>query len=292
MAEVYKKVEADKIKANQKRSAHKRRLFTAAAAIPILAWIVSQGGSLGWSLLVGIAVSLSTLEYYAMVFPGQAAVQKWVAVGLGLATIGAFLFGGPVIGPVACCGLVVFSFLFFGVTGMIGLGPGGHVTNDWALQLLGYIYIPFLLGHSVWIRNADQGVIWISYLLSFVSIGDTAAYYVGNAFGRHRLAPKVSPGKTIEGAAGGLLASTIIGVLFKLFWLQGVSWGACIAMSVMLSLAAQLGDLVESSVKRSAGVKDSGAILPGHGGMLDRIDGLIFATPVLYYLQLLLVTKS
>jgi phosphatidate cytidylyltransferase len=126
--------------------------------------------------------------------------------------------------------------------------------------------------------------------------GDIFAYFVGKTFGRHKMAPRISPGKTWEGAAASMFASVGVGLLLSLFWGQKipplfqnyqafVSWGMSspiLAVSALLNIAAQLGDLVESAIKRGAGVKDSGAILPGHGGMLDRIDALLFAAPVLW----------
>jgi phosphatidate cytidylyltransferase len=166
---------------------------------------------------------------------------------------------------------------------------------------LGYCGIPLLLLANI--RQQWAGAFLILYLFLVVWTGDTVAYYVGRAIGKHKLAPRVSPGKSIEGGIGSFLGSIAIGVLVFQH-ARGISeflirlhvidqWQGYMAppppvwqiviLSGILNVVAQLGDLVESLLKRGAGVKDSGALLPGHGGMLDRIDALLFAAPVLWF---------
>jgi phosphatidate cytidylyltransferase len=152
-------------------------------------------------------------------------------------------------------------------------------------QVTGFVYVPFLLGHLIWVRDWHKGVIWIFFVLAVLFAGDTAAYYVGKAFGRHKLSPNISPGKTVEGALGGLVANLLVGTLFKKCWLPELSWGFCVGLVVLLGVAGQVGDLVESMLKRSVDLKDSGRAFPGHGGVLDRVDGLLFAAPTLYYFK-------
>ena len=166
---------------------------------------------------------------------------------------------------------------------------------------LGYIAIPLLLLANL--RQQWAGAFLILYLFLVVWTGDSAAYYVGRAIGQHKMAPRISPGKTWEGGVASFVGSIVIGVLvFK--YGQQISMGLLqahlidrwqgyfaptppignvVVLSAFVNVAAQLGDLVESLLKRGAGVKDSGAILPGHGGMLDRIDALLFAVPVLWF---------
>jgi phosphatidate cytidylyltransferase len=166
---------------------------------------------------------------------------------------------------------------------------------------LGYCGIPLLLMANI--RQQWAGAFLILYLFLVVWTGDTAAYYVGRAIGKHKLAPRVSPGKSIEGAIASLLASIGIGVLvfqnaraiseflmsvhlidqWQGYMAPPPSTLNVIVLSGTLNVAAQLGDLVESLLKRGAGVKDSGNLLPGHGGVLDRIDALLFAAPVLWF---------
>jgi len=133
---------------------------------------------------------------------------------------------------------------------------------------------------------------WIFFLLFIVFSGDTGAYYVGSYLGRHKLCPSISPGKTIEGAVGGVISSVIIGYGFKMMVLPQLNPSATIALIIVVNLAAQAGDLFESELKRAGNIKDSGAILPGHGGLLDRIDALLFAAPVIYLFKAYIMIGS
>jgi phosphatidate cytidylyltransferase len=165
----------------------------------------------------------------------------------------------------------------------------------------GYVAIPMAL--LVQIRQLPAGAIWTTYTLLAVWAGDIFAYFVGKALGRHLMSPHISPKKTWEGAAASIVASVIIGTLWiqhapgissallriglidrrdGMFGLEQPQLWPIILLSAVVNIAAQLGDLVESLIKRGAGVKDSGTILPGHGGMLDRIDAMLFAVPVVW----------
>jgi phosphatidate cytidylyltransferase len=173
-----------------------------------------------------------------------------------------------------------------------------------AAAVFAFVYIALPMGMLVQLRQQWAGAFYLLYLLLVVWAGDIFAYFVGKSMGRHLMAPRISPKKTWEGAAASLIASVAVGwLLFHfalplssamlgiglitrrdgLFGLEQPSMGPIIALTIVLNIAAQLGDLVESLLKRGAGVKDSGAILPGHGGMLDRIDALLFAAPILWY---------
>ena len=173
-----------------------------------------------------------------------------------------------------------------------------------AAAVFAFTYIALPLGMLVELRRQWAGAFYLLYLLLVVWAGDIFAYFVGRSMGRHLMAPRISPKKTWEGAAASLVASVVVGwLLFHnalplseallragligrkdgLFGLEQPAMGPVMVLTLVLNVAAQLGDLVESLIKRGAGVKDSGAILPGHGGMLDRIDALLFAAPVLWY---------
>ena len=170
-------------------------------------------------------------------------------------------------------------------------------------SVFAFTYIALPMGMLVQLRQQAAGAIYLLYLLLVVWSGDIFAYFVGKSIGRHLMAPRISPKKTWEGAAASLVASVGIGcLLFRhaeqissallhsglitrpggMYGLEIPDMGPVILLTIALNIAAQLGDLVESLIKRGAGVKDSGAILPGHGGMLDRIDALLFAAPVLW----------
>jgi len=173
-----------------------------------------------------------------------------------------------------------------------------------AASVFAFTYVALPMGMLVQLRQQWAGAFYLLYLLLVVWAGDIFAYFVGKSMGRHLMAPRISPKKTWEGAAASLVASVGVGwLLFHyalplssallraglierrdgMFGLEQPAMGPVILLTILLNVAAQLGDLVESLIKRGAGVKDSGAILPGHGGMLDRIDALLFAAPVLWY---------
>ena len=178
---------------------------------------------------------------------------------------------------------------------------GGYSAAAASVFAFAYIAIPMAL--LVEIRRQPAGAIWVLYTLLAVWAGDIFAYFVGKSLGRHRMSPRISPKKTWEGAVASILASVIIGTLWfhhapqvssallrvglidrrsGMFGLEQPHLWPIILLSAAVNIAAQLGDLVESLIKRGAGVKDSGSILPGHGGMLDRIDAMLFAVPVVW----------
>ncbi len=173
-----------------------------------------------------------------------------------------------------------------------------------AASVFAFTYIALPMGMLVQLREQAAGAFYLLYLLLVVWAGDIFAYFVGKSVGRHLMSPRISPKKTWEGTAASVVASVGVGwLLFRyalplssallqvglierrdgLFGLEQPAMGPVIVLTIVVNVAAQLGDLVESLVKRGAGVKDSGAILPGHGGMLDRIDALLFAAPVLWF---------
>jgi len=156
----------------------------------------------------------------------------------------------------------------------------------WAWTIAGVVYVGWLLSFLVALRGLDAGRYWVFLTLFIIFASDTTAFFVGRAWGKHRLALRISPGKTWEGAVAGVVGAIIIGLaLVKLFDLP-LSYGQAILLSLLVSVFGQLGDLVESLFKRNMGIKESGKLLPGHGGILDRIDSIIFAGVVVYYYAL------
>jgi len=151
----------------------------------------------------------------------------------------------------------------------------------WAWTMAGILYVGWLLSHLVALRGLDDGRNWVFLALFATFASDTAAFFVGRALGRHRLAPRISPGKTWEGTIAGFLGAIIVSLLFTM--LLPISYWQAVLLGFLVSLFGQLGDLAESLLKRNMGVKDSGRLLPGHGGFLDRIDSVVFAGVVVYY---------
>lgn len=168
------------------------------------------------------------------------------------------------------------------LTWAVATWDGQAGDTSWLWTVGAVLYVPLLLAHFLWLREWPDGAAWVALALAGTFATDTGAYATGKALGRHRMAPRLSPGKTWEGAAGGLAGGALgtAGAAALLGLPGGV---AVIGLGLGLSLAAQVGDLAESYLKRSARVKDAGGIVPGHGGLLDRLDSLVFAGPFVYY---------
>jgi phosphatidate cytidylyltransferase len=149
-------------------------------------------------------------------------------------------------------------------------------------QFFGVVYIPFLLSFVVILYSEPEGVHWIFLLMLVVAGSDTGAYYAGSYLGRHKLCPAVSPKKTVEGAIGGLAVAMLLAAVYSSLFIESVSLVFALLFALVVGAVGQAGDLFESEFKRAAGVKDSSALLPGHGGFLDRIDALLFAAPAAY----------
>ena len=141
----------------------------------------------------------------------------------------------------------------------------------------------FPLALLVWVCLRYDGPYWALFTLAVIWVGDTAAFFIGGAFGKQKLAPRISPGKTWVGAGASLAAAMLAAAVAARFFWEGSGYAEPVLLAIALNLAGQLGDLAESALKRNAGVKDSSHLVPGHGGVLDRIDALLFAAPVLWY---------
>lgn len=165
-----------------------------------------------------------------------------------------------------------------------------NLADSYALfcrLLFGLFYVGFLGAHMILLRFLPEGSSWLVICTAITACSDTGAYFVGRSIGRKKLCPNISPNKTIEGAVGGVLAGIAAAAVFAAMLLPSFSWPFLFCAAFLLSLVGIIGDLTESIVKRGTGTKDSGTLLAGHGGILDRVDSLLFAGPVLYYLLLL-----
>lgn len=178
--------------------------------------------------------------------------------------------------------VLTISALFFSLVFLFRIGDIRESAGETALLVLGLLYIPFLMSHLGLLRMMPHGIQWIFLMMVIVMAGDTGAFYVGSTLGKRKLYPVVSPNKSIEGSLGGILGSMAGAFIAKATFFPGLSVFDCIATSLLLGALGQLGDLFESMLKRSFGVKDSGRIFPGHGGMLDRLDSILFAAPAAF----------
>ena len=262
---------------------HISRWLTALILVPIILWILIKGTTLLLAVLVCVVAVFAMGEYLFIAFKNNdVPIDNTIKI-LSYMTSMTLIVS-------ACLGSWKIEFLILSLNLMalsvfvlLKFALNDKVFDIVAKQVLGIIYIPVSLTLLIFIKELDQGVFWIIWLLIVVFSNDTGAFYGGKFFGRHALSPNISPNKTIEGSIGGIITSTLIGFIFSVIFFKDFSLSfLLIPASFMLAIAGQIGDLFESAMKRASSVKDSGRILPGHGGMLDRIDGLLPAIPVLY----------
>jgi phosphatidate cytidylyltransferase len=182
-------------------------------------------------------------------------------------------------------GRVIFTAVLLSVLVLALPRPRGAPISwePFAITVFGICYVNWLLGFGFWLRDLPAGKAWVLLLIWVTWLGETAAYLVGSAIGRHPLAPVISPKKTIEGAIAQFVVSILAAVAARLWFFAGLSGSAAVMVGALLGVVGQLGDLVESALKRSVQTKDTGQLIPGHGGILDRIDSLLFNTPVLFF---------
>lgn len=174
-------------------------------------------------------------------------------------------------------------FIGFALVFLFRINTIENAARDVAFALMAFLYIPFLLMHLVLLRQTPFGIQWLFVIMMIVMTNDSAAYYTGSAFGKNRLYPLVSPKKSIEGALGGLVGSLCGTHLAKFTFFPQLTFRDAIVTALIVGIVGQTGDLFESLLKRSFGVKDSGTLIPGHGGVLDRLDSILFAAPITYY---------
>ena len=267
-------------------NAHAKRWITGILAVPIVILIIIWGSKLVFSLFIAILAIGAVFEYHKMVFNEGHQREKIEGLILALCIMAATYTGDArfIFAVVTLSMLVIFMlFLFRARTNLTDLDSLFKVV-------FGLLYVPLMLSHFIQIRGFEQGVRWIFFLVIIAFATDISAFYVGRTWGKRKLMPHVSAGKTVEGAIGGLAGSVIGCVLYALIFFQDMSMTHAVVMGFFGSIMGQLGDLCESSIKRASGVKDSGIILPGHGGILDRLDSLIFIAPFVYYYAVFVIS--
>jgi phosphatidate cytidylyltransferase len=287
-----------------------KRVATAVVLIPLVLLLVLKAPFYVLALVAGAAALLAIAEFLKL-------VTHYGVQPMGPATYAfvALFFVFVIVVSTNRTPLVETTAMVFGTALTIALAPfvfltlamrrsnlaSGYPAAAASVFAFAYIAIPMAL--LVEIREQPAGAIWTIYTLLAVWAGDIFAYFVGKSLGRHRMSPEISPKKTWEGAVASIMASVIVGTLWMqhapgisaallriglierrdgMFGLEQPQLWPIILLSAVVNIAAQLGDLVESLIKRGAGAKDSGTILPGHGGMLDRIDAMLFAVPVVW----------
>ena len=257
-----------------------QRVYAALIFLPLFYLLVRYVPPIAFFALVAAAALLALAEFYRFHFRDASAPT---AMGFGLGATGLLLASlqWPGLVPERAVFLVILvALLTYRLVSSRGLTQS---LVDSAVLVFGVLYVGLTLGHLLLTRALDGGEYLILFLFLVTWAGDSGAYYAGVSLGRRQLAPMISPNKTVEGLLGGLALALVAAWAGRLWFLPSFSVPDCVAAGLLLTAAGVLGDLTESAMKRSAGVKDSGMLIPGHGGMLDRLDSLLFTAPVFYY---------
>ena len=264
-----------------------KRVLTAVLGVPLAVYVINYGQWLFFVMILLLAL-IAWKEFSAMLKRKQIPVSHYIGI-IGIV----FLLGCAWQGNVQEFTMIITAVIL-SVMARVVFGSGSFTIASAAYTIMGFLYIGLPFSHFVMLRILDQNqqiatffgfipqgaaYLWLPFIGTWAS--DTFGYFVGTFFGKHKLCPVISPAKTVEGAAGGLIGSICgvicIGLLFHLPLFH------LFIVGVLVGIAAPAGDLVESALKRFTGVKDSGRLLPGHGGVLDRFDSVMFAVPVVYY---------
>jgi phosphatidate cytidylyltransferase len=257
-----------------------RRLATALVAIPVLIWVFFWAPPWAGIILIAAALAVGVHEFFGLLRARGLRPMQRVGFLLAAAFFLDLAFPGWLSVPFAPLGVLLL------LTFALSRGADFESVSAAAATLLGAVYVGALGGTIAALRlvpPAEQGPWRILMLLVVIMASDTLAFFVGHAFGRRRLAPAVSPGKSVEGALGGIAGGVIGAFIVRHLGLPEMPALHAAAVGAAVAAMGIVGDLDESLLKRWAGVKDSGALFPGHGGMLDRLDSLLFGAPVLYY---------
>jgi phosphatidate cytidylyltransferase len=266
----------------------KRKAWMASVLIPPIVFLIVVGPPMVLHLMVLLATFLGLREYYNLVLPQSKWIERTVGIGLGLILSLTVSFGEMrEISPLLVVILLILAILVMAVSQDLS-----SAISKVGGALFGILFIGFLLAYVSLIRNMPDGRVWVLFLIITVWAGDIFALLGGSFFGKHKLYPKISPNKTFEGLAAAIVGSIVLALAFSWLFIPNLKTGSCTLLAVGVTILGQLGDFTESMVKRSAQVKDSGTLIPGHGGMLDRLDSFLFSAPFLHYALLYFLKET
>ncbi|OPY82459.1 MAG: Phosphatidate cytidylyltransferase [Smithella sp. PtaU1.Bin162] len=266
-------------------NSYAKRWLTGLILAAVIFGIIILGSPVALTIVVALFAAGGIWEYNCMVLGKGFLKEKIESMFFAAVIPFVMLFGGSqmMLAVLALCILIVF-ILFLG-----SVKEADFDVITVAKIIFGLMYIPFLMSHFILLRNLEKGILWVFFVLVLALAGDITALYVGKYLGKHKLIPLISPGKTVEGTIGLILGSTVACLIFAYFSFPGVSLLKIGILAFIGSIIGQLGDLSESAIKRNYGLKDASSLLPGHGGLLDRMDCLLFIAPFVYYYRIYVI---
>lgn len=262
-----------------------KRWLTGIVIVPVLLIIIFWGSQEIFTALVILFILGGVWEYSNMVFGKGFIMEKTESLFFAVMIPSMALTGNNQFVIATLTFSVILVFILF----VLSIKDSNFDVLSVAKVIFGIMYIPFLMSYFILLRVMDKGPLWIIFVLVLAFVGDIAALYVGKYFGKNKLVPLVSPGKTVEGLIALVLASTAACLLFACIFFPEISLIQIGILAFIGSIVGQLGDICESAIKRSYGLKDASALLPGHGGILDRLDCLIFIAPFVYYFRIFFI---
>jgi len=254
---------------------HGKRLLMALILIPVLFLYIIYLPKVFFLVLIMAISAIAQYEFYAMF--GLPRKFSFIGIAAGMLLFYMTFRGGGITDDFFVSALIVFS-----VVRLFAIRSADGSYRDFSLMLIGLLYVPLLMSYQVKMR--EFGALWIIFIDCCVWAADSAAYYAGKTLGKKKLYEAISPNKTMAGAYGSIVGATLVSIGFNQLFLHSITLLQATIIGGIIGFVTIIGDLVESMLKRDAGVKDSSAILPGHGGILDKIDGFVFATPIVYWI--------
>lgn len=253
--------------------------FSVAIVIGLLIW----AGEPWFTVVACLVAALAALEFYNIVKSEH--IQPLTYFGIIFSVLFVINAHSPY---TATCNLLFVLLTLIPLIWLIFIRNKDNSFINWGWTVAGVLYTGWLLSFYIYIRDMDNGMGWVFLVLACTALSDVFAYIVGSNFGKHALASSISPGKTWEGAAGGLAAAIVTAIFISLLFKLPVTYWQMVLAGVVIGIFSLIGDLVESLLKRNMKAKDTGSLLPGHGGVLDRIDSHLLIAPVAYYLIILI----
>jgi phosphatidate cytidylyltransferase len=256
----------------------RHRILTAVIGLPLVIAIIWFGEP-WFSILMIIMAGLASFEFYRMA--GLAGIRPLAYFGIAWVVL---LVVSPHIPCESTLVMLVTSAILISLIWLLFRYPRDQAFTSWSWTMAGILYIGWMLSYWVLLRGLESGreLVFLAMLTTFAN--DTGSFFIGRTWGKHYLAPSISSAKTWEGAVGGILSSIVVALILNTIFKMPFNYWQIAIAGIVISIFAQLGDLVESLLKRNTGVKDAGKLVPGHGGILDRVDSLIFTGVIVYYL--------